>query len=98
MDNLIVMDHVLGLVDKPSKFSSFLTVCRKFGYNCIYFFYKIYPEKTIWQMIISRTNVFNIFPGSILLSSILKIITNNCNRETISHTLPREHWLNRLYF
>lgn len=98
MDNLIVIDHVLGLVDKPSKFSSFLTVCRKFGYNCIYFFYKIYPEKTIWQMIISRTNVFNIFPGSILLSSILKIITNNCNRETISHTLPREHWLNRLYF
>lgn len=49
-------------------------------------------------MIISKTKVFNIFPGSILLSSILKIITNNCNRETISYTLPREHWLNRLYF
>ena len=98
MDKLIVMGNVLGIADKPNEFGSFLIVCQKFSYNCICLFHTNYPEKTIWQMIISQTKMFNIFSGSIQLSSILKIIMNNSNRETIFHISPRELCLNRLYF
>ena len=28
----------------------------------------------------------------------MKILTNNCNRETINYTPPRDLWLNKLYF
>ena len=87
MDNLIVMDNDFG---------SCLTVCRKFGYNWIYLFHIIYPEKSIWQIIISQTRIFNIFSGSIQLSSVLKMIANNCHRETLSYIPIRDLWLNRL--
>ena len=84
MDKHIVMDNVSGPANKSNKFGSFLSVCWKFRYSCIYIFHIIYPKKTIWQMIISQTKSFNIFLGSVQLSSVLKIKTNNCNRETLS--------------
>ena len=40
-DKLIVMDDVSGLADKSHNFSNFLTVCRKFGYICLYIFHII---------------------------------------------------------
>ena len=49
-------------------------------------------------MIISQTKILNILSGSIRFFSVLKIITSNCNRETISYILPRELWLNKLSF
>ena len=86
------MDEVSGLADKSSDFASFFTVFRKFGYNWIYLFHIIYPEKSIWQMIISQTKIFNIFPGSIQLSNVLKIIMSNCHRETITCIPARNLW------
>ena len=44
-DRLIVFDDVSGLADDPKKFVSFLTVARKYSYNCVYIFHTIYPEK-----------------------------------------------------
>ena len=63
MDRLIVMDGVSGVVDISRKCATFLTVSRKFGYNCVYVFH-ILATSQILQKIISQT-IFNIFPSSI---------------------------------
>ena len=47
-DRLIVFDDVSGLADTSKKFVSFLTVARKYSYNCVYIFHTIYPEKSNW--------------------------------------------------
>ena len=38
LDGLIIMDDVSGVADVSKKFANFLTVSRKFGYNCVYVF------------------------------------------------------------
>ena len=96
-DRLIVFDDVSGLADKSNKFASFLTIARKYKYNCVYIFHTIYPENTIWKTILSQTNIFNIFPASVSLSSVRRILDNSCVRKS-SKYIPRTHfWLNRLF-
>ena len=48
-------------------------------------------------MICFQTNILNIFPSTIQLGNILKILTNNCDRETINYIPARDLWINRLY-
>ena len=43
------MDDVSGVADVSKKFANFLTVSRKFGYNCIHVFHVIVPASQIWQ-------------------------------------------------
>ena len=74
------MDNVLGLADKLEEFANFLTVSRKFGLTCVYIFHTIYPTRQNWQMILSQTKTFNIFPGSIQASSIVKMLSSFCSR------------------
>ena len=96
-DRLIVFDDVSGLADKSNKFASFLTVARKYKYNCVYIFHTIYPENTTWKTILSQTNIFNIFPASVSLSSVRRILDNSCVRKS-SKYIPRTHfWINRLF-
>ena len=52
-DRLIVMDNFSGLAETSQKFASFVTVARKFKYNCIHICYTIHPEKSIWKSILS---------------------------------------------
>ena len=68
----------------------FLTVCRKFGYSCLYIFHIIYLTKSIWQMILSQTKIFNIFPSAINLANILKMLTNNYDREAVNYIPARD--------
>ena len=77
MDRLIIMDDVSGVADVSKKFANFLTVSRKFGYNCDYVFHVIVPISKIWQKIIFQTNIFNIFPlvSHIILSQKLFKVT-----------------------
>ena len=84
-DTLIVMGNASGLADKSGDFSSFLTVSRKFGYSCLYIFHILHPNKLNWQMIISQTKIFNIFPLGIQLGSTSKILSNNCSRESFNY-------------
>ena len=72
-DRLIVFDNVSGLADDSKKSVSFLTVARKYKYNCIYIFHTIYPEKANWRTILSQTNIFNIFPASVSLNNFKRI-------------------------
>ena len=48
LDRLIIMDDVSGVADVSKKFANFLTVSRKFGYNCIYGFHVIVSASQIW--------------------------------------------------
>ena len=80
LDRLIVMDGVSGLADRSEKFSNFLTVSRKFGLTCVYVFHTIYPGRQNWQMIISQTKIFDIFPGSVQANTIIGMLSSLCTR------------------
>ena len=91
LDRLIIMDDISGVADVSEKFANFLTVSRKFGYNCIYVFHVIVPASQIWQKIISQTNIFNIFPSSIPYNTVAKIIQSNCILQSKKYVPAR--WL-----
>ena len=96
-DRLIVFDDVSGLADNSNKFATFLTVARKYKYNCVYIFHTIYPEKATWKTILSQTNIFNIFPASVSLSAVKRILEGSCVRKTTKY-IPRSLlWINRLF-
>ena len=92
------MDDVSGLADKSNEFCSFLTVSRKYRYSCIYIFHIVFPQLKNWQMILFQTKIFNIFPSAVQLGNMSKILTNNCDRETLKYIPKRELWINRIYF
>ena len=98
LDKLIVMDDVSGLADKSEEFADFLAVSRKLGLTCVYIFYTIYPTRQNRQMILSQTKIFNIFPGSVQVSSIGKILSSFCSRYRYNYIPNRYLWINRLYF
>ena len=94
----MVIDDVLGLASKSDNFSKFLTISRKFNFTCVYFFHTIYHTRSNWQMILSQKIFFNIFPGSLQTSFVIKILSSYCNRYTYEYITHRELWLNHLYF
>ena len=96
-DRLIVMDDVLGLADESKKFASFLTVARTFNYTCVYIFHIIYSEKKIWRTILSQTSIFNIFPASVSLSHVRRILKNVCLRKTRKYIPLSSLWISRLF-
>ena len=95
MNRLIVLDDVSGVADSSKKFANFLTVSRKYGYNVVYVFHVIMQSNQIWQKILSQTNIFNIFPASVPLSS--KILQSNCVSRTKKYIPVRQLWLTRLF-
>ena len=96
-DRLIVFDDVSGLADNSNKFASFLTVARKYKYNCVYIFHTIFPEKATWKTILSQTNIFNIFPASVSLSSVRRILDGSCVRKSSKYIPRSQLWINRLF-
>ena len=74
LDRLVIIDDVSGVANVSEKFANFLTISRKFVYNCDYSFHVIVPASQIWQKIISQTNTFNIFPASVPHNTVAKII------------------------
>ena len=91
------MDGVSGVADVSKKFANFLTVSRKFGYNCVYVFHVIVVSSQIWQKIISQTNIFNQFPASVPYNTVAKIIQSNCILKTKKYVPARSLWLNRVF-
>lgn len=71
------MRYVSSLADISKKFASYLIVARKLRYNCIYIFHVIFPKQSIWELIISQTNIFNIFPASVPILTVSKILQAN---------------------
>ena len=97
MDRLIVLDDVSGVADLSKKIANFLTVSRKYGYNCVYVFHLILPTNQVWQKIISQTNILNIFPASAPFNSVSKSLQANCISRTKGYIPARQLWLNRLF-
>ena len=92
------MDGVSGLADESKKFAAFLSVTRKYNYNCVYIFHTVFPEKSNWRLILSQTNIFNIFPASVPINSVRKILEGACSRKTQKYILQNAFWFNRLFF
>ena len=97
MDQLIIMDDVSGVADVSKKFANFLTVSRKFGYNCVYVFHVIVPASQIWQKIILQTNFANIFPASVPHNTVAKSIQSNCILQIQKCVPARSLWLKSFY-
>ena len=91
MDCLIVMGNVSSVADISKKFAIFLTVSRKFGYHCGYVFHVIATSQ-IWQKVISQTNIFNVFP-----SSVVNILQSNCIIQSKKYVPIRSLWLNWVF-
>ena len=75
-----------------------LNLKRKFKFTCVYIFHTIYLTRNKWHMMLSQTKIFNIFPGSIQASSVIKILTSYCSRYTYEYIPLRDLCLSRLYF
>ena len=97
LDRLIIMDYVSGVADVSKKFVNFLTVSRKFGYNCVYVFHVIFPASQIWQNIISQTNKFNVFPSRVPHNTVVKIIQSNCILQSKKYIPARSLCVNRVF-
>ena len=91
------MDDVSGIADVSNNFSNFLTVSRKFDYNCVCVFHVIAPSSQVCQKIISQTNIFNIFPASVPFNTVSKIIQSNCILQSKKYVPARSLWLNRVF-
>ena len=98
LDKLIVMDAVSGLADTSDEFANFLTVSRRYGITCVYIFHSIYPARQNWQMIMSQTQIFNFFPGSVYSGTIAKTLSTFASRYKNNYVPTRNIWINRLYF
>ena len=83
------MDDVSG--------ANFLTVSRKFRYNCVYVFHVIVPASQILPKIISQMNILNIFPASVPHNTVSKSIQSNCILQSKKYVPARSLWLNRVF-
>ena len=91
------MDDVSGLADTSSKFASFLIVARKFKYHCLYIFHTVHPEKSIWKTILSQTNLLNIFPASVPINTVKKVLEANCICRTTKYIPVNSLWITKLF-
>ena len=96
-DRLIVFDNISGLADDSKKFVSFLTVAQKYSYNCVYIFHTIYPEKANWRTILSQTNIYDIFPATISLIDVRKILEGACIRKISKYIPQASLWISKLF-
>ena len=74
-----------------------MTAARKFGYHCLYIFHAIHPEKAIWRTILSQTNLLNIFPASVPLSTVKRVLEANCIRSTNKYIPVNSLWVTKLF-
>ena len=78
---------------------TFLTVTRKYNYNSIYIFHTVFPEKSNWRLILSHTNIFNIFPASVPINSVTKNFRGYLPKKNKKIYIPQNaFWLSRLFF
>ena len=90
------MIDVSGLADSSSKFASFLTVARNI-FNGSYIFHSIHPEKSVWKTILSQTNLLNIFPASVPLNTVKKVLEANCIRNSNKYIPVNSLWVTKLF-
>ena len=60
-------------------------------------FHAIHPEKAIWKTILSQTNLLNIFPASVPLSTVKKVLEANCIRNSNKYIPVNSLWVTKLF-
>ena len=55
------------------------------------------PESQIWKIILSQTNIFDIFPSSVPNNTVVKILLISCRQTTKKYVPSRSMWLNRIF-
>ena len=66
-------------------------------YTCVYIFQIIFPGKSIWRTILFQTNIFNIFPASVSLARLRRILEKVCIRKTRKYIPQSVHWISRRF-
>ena len=89
--------NYLEKYEEKSQIANFLTVARNFGYHCLYIFHAIHPEKSVWKTILSQTNLLNIFPASVPLSTVKKVLEANCIRNSNKYIPVNSLWITKLF-
>ena len=59
--------------------------------------FHICPEKSIWRTILSQTNIFNIFPASVSLAHVRRILGSVCIRKTRKYIPQSTLWISRFF-
>ena len=72
MDQLIIMDDVSGIADVSKNFSNFLTVSRKFCFNCVYVFHVIVPSSQYGRKLFLKRIFLTFFLLAFLLTRCRK--------------------------
>ena len=57
----------------------------------------MYPEKSIWRTILSQINIFDIFPASVSLAHVRRILESVCIRKTRKYIPQSVLWISRLF-
>ena len=91
-DSLIVLDDVSGIVDRYPYFVTFMTTCRKFGYNQLYIFHETTISSQRWNDILCQTQIFCIFPllMDLVMNYLVKFVSRSDGKGYISR---RQLWL-----
>ena len=61
------------------------------------FFIRYIPKNQFGKTILSQTNIFNIFPATVLINSVKKIMENACIRKTSEYIPQTSLWISRLF-
>ena len=57
----------------------------------------IHPEKSIWKTILSQTNILNIFPASVPLNTVKRLLEGNWVRRTTEYIPVNSLWITKLF-
>ena len=57
----------------------------------------IHPAKAIWRTILSQKNLLNIFPASVLLSTVKKVLEANCICNSNKYIPVNSLWVTKLF-
>ena len=85
-DSLIVLDDVNGFADRSPSFVTFMTTCRKFGYNLLYFFHENAINSPRWKDVLSQTLIFCVFPSAmdLVMNYLVKFVSRSDGKGYLS--------------
>ena len=95
-NQLIIMDKVFGLADNSDDWLVFWQF-RETLNTAVLCFYIIYLETPRWKIILSQKKIFNIFPGSVEQSIMLKNVSENCVCGMTYYLPQNALWTNRFF-
>ena len=60
-------------------------------------FTQFIPPKKVWKTILSQTNLLNIFPASVPISTVKKVLEANCIHKSTKYIPVNSLWVTKLF-